>query len=130
MARLLTPARSLSAGLLAGLLLTAVPANAADIAQGKAVASQMCAMCHSLAKGGAPILGPTLYGVVGRKAGSLPGFSYSDAMKQAGFAWTPDRLRAFLPAPSKAVPGTKMTFAGLKNPVQVEDVIAYLSTLK
>jgi cytochrome c len=130
MAGVLTLGRSLAAGALAGLLLAAAPADAADVAHGKAVASQMCAMCHSLAKGGAPILGPTLYGVVGRKAGSLPGYGYSDAIKQAGFAWTPDRLRAFLPGPAKAVPGTKMTFAGLKNPAQVEDVIAYLSTLR
>jgi cytochrome c len=71
-----------------------------------------------------------LYGVVGRKAASINGFAYSTAMKAAGFDWTPDRLRAYLPGPRDYLPGVKMSYAGLKNATRLEDLIAYLSTLK
>ncbi|MGA0604237.1 c-type cytochrome [Caulobacter sp. KR2-114] len=121
----LVPVLALTAGLGA-----AVPAAAGDPDAGHAVFASRCAMCHSAAKGGAAILGPTLFGIVGRPAGSVKGFSYSAAMKSAGFSWTNDRLHAYLPAPSAMVPGTKMTFMGLKNPAQVDNLIAYLNTLK
>ena len=75
-------------------------------------------------------MGPPLYGVVGRKAGSIPDFSYSSTMKAAGFVWTPDQLRAYLPAPRRYLPNVKMTYPGLKNPTQLDDLIAYLETLK
>ena len=74
-------------------------------------------------------MGPPLYGVVGRPAGSVSGFAYSNTMKTAGFVWTPDRLRAYLPAPRAYLPGVKMTYGGLKNSQQLDDLIAYLSTL-
>jgi len=112
------------------VLLPAAPAWAADPARGKVIFNQMCATCHSAAKGGAPILGPTLYGVVDRPAASIKGFGYSTAMKTAGLTWSADELRIYLPSPGKVVSGTKMTFAGLKNPSQVDDLIAYLTTLK
>lgn len=76
------------------------------------------------------VVGPPLFGVIGRKAGSVPGFSYSQTMKAAGFTWTDERLRAYLPAPRGYLPGVKMSYPGLKNPNQVEDLIAYLETLK
>ncbi len=106
------------------------PALAGDAASGKTVFFQYCSACHATTKGAPSGLGPSLFGVVGRKAGSLPGYAYSPAMKAADYSWTTDRLAAYLPAPMKVVPGTKMTFAGLKRPGQADDVIAYLSSLK
>ncbi len=117
------------------LILAALPAlapaaaSAADPTKGQAVFAAQCSLCHSNAPNGPVILGPPLYGVVGRPAGSVRGFHYSQAMTSAGFAWTPDRLRAYLPAPRSYLPGVKMTYAGLKNPSQADDLIAYLATL-
>jgi cytochrome c len=114
----------------AAALMGGPAAQAADPAHGKSVFEAQCAMCHTDNKGGPTILGPNLYGVVGRKAGSLAGYSYSSAMKSAGIAWTNDTLRTFLPAPRAVVAGTRMTFPGLHNPAQLADLIAYLQTLK
>jgi cytochrome c len=132
MVRLMKRPGLFAAGFLAagGLLLGLPAAAAGDPAHGKQVFAQQCAMCHSAAKGAAAIIGPTLFGVVGRPAASVPGFNYSSAMKAAGYAWSDDHLRTYLPAPRAVVPGTKMTFAGLKNPAQVDDIVAYLNTLK
>ena len=131
MVRLLTRVRLPAAALMAvvGMGL-ALPANAGDAGKGKSVFAAQCSMCHSAARGGPTILGPNLYGVVGRKAGSLPGYPYSSGMKAAGFTWSAEQLRTYLPAPRNTVPGTKMSFAGLKNPTQLDDLIAYLETLK
>ena len=89
-----------------------------------------CAMCHSVGKGAASTVGPNLYGVVGRKAGSLAGFSYSPAMKAVGYAWTKDKIAAYLKAPATVIPGNRMPFAGLKGGQKAEDVAEYLATLK
>lgn len=75
-------------------------------------------------------IGPHLAGVVGRKAGSVADFSYSDANKKSGITWTPEKLFQYLEAPQRVVPGTKMTFAGFSDPQKRADVIAYLQTLK
>lgn len=131
MFRFLTPAR-LSAAIVAGVTLAAaLPAAAAgDAAAGKAVFTAQCAVCHSAAKGAKPILGPTLFGVVGRKTATMPGFAYSPAMKAAGGVWTSDRLSTYIAAPAKTLPGVRMTYGGLKNPAQLQNLIAYLNTLK
>lgn len=101
------------------------PYNTADLAHGKHVFSQ-CATCHTDTKGGPNMTGPNLYGVFGRKAGSLDGFSYSDGLKAAGFTWDPARVDAWITDPRAVVPNTKMSFAGLKDPKDRADVIAYL----
>jgi cytochrome c len=106
------------------------PAAAADAALGKAVFASQCGVCHSNARGGPVILGPPLFGVIGRKAGSVPGFEYSATMKGAGFVWSPERLRAYLPGPRDYLPGVRMTYAGLHDPQKLEDLIAYLQTLR
>jgi cytochrome c len=129
MVGLLSRSAGAALGLLAATLLAASPALAGDPAHGKAVFSAQCAMCHSSQRN-VSLLGPSLFGVVGRKAGSVVGFAYSPAMKAAGFNWTDDKLRAYLPAPKTVVPGTRMTYAGLKNPSQLDDLVAYLDTLK
>lgn len=107
----------------------ATPAVAGDPGKGRAVFASQCGICHANTRD-TVILGPPLYGVMGRKAGSIAGFAYSSTMRTAGFTWTADRLRAYLPAPRDYLPGVRMTYAGLKNPSQLDDLIAYLSTLK
>jgi cytochrome c len=93
---------------------------------GKVVFLQ-CKTCHVRIEGQNRI-GPSLAGVVGRKAGTVAGFSYSDANKNSGITWTPEKLFQYLEAPQRVVPGTKMTFAGLPKPQDRADVIAYLQT--
>ncbi len=89
-----------------------------------------CAVCHSSAKGDANRIGPNLFGVVGRKAGSLASYNYSAAMKSFGKVWTPALLDTYLTHPGVVVQGTKMSFAGISSSGQRADVIAYLQTLK
>ena len=84
-----------------------------------------CAACHTIGQTGGKI-GPALNGVVGRKAGALAGFNYSQAMKASGFTWDQATLARFLQAPMKTVPGTKMFFPGLPDAKDQADVIAYL----
>lgn len=100
----------------------------ADAAAGQAL-SKKCAACHDFTKGGPNKVGPNLHGIVGKKAGGAAGFAYSDAMKAHG-AWTEQALSDFLTKPSKAVPGTKMAFAGISKAEERANLIAYLKTLK
>jgi len=106
----------------------AMPAWAAPVA--KPAAFAMCGVCHKVAAGEKPTIGPNLFGVGGRKAGSAPGFSYSPAMSKANFAWTRPKLIAFITSPQQAVPGTKMAFAGQKNPQAAAAIADYLLSLK
>ncbi len=109
--------------------LAATPVWAAgDAEHGKAVFSQ-CGICHAV-EPGKPKLGPSMFGVVGRHAASVPGFAYSTAMKAYDVTWTPETLDRYLAAPMKTVPGTRMAFAGLSDEKNRQDVIAYLETLK
>jgi len=98
----------------------------ADAGKGKA---RVCATCHDFAPGGPNRVGPNLWGVIGRKVASHPGFSYSPAMSAQQGAWTFDRLFTYLASPARAVPGTKMSFAGLGRPEDRAAVIKYLATL-
>lgn len=104
--------------------LAAAPARADSAAQGKAMFA-ICAACHSLDPGVNKI-GPSLHGIIGRKAGSEPGYSYSSAMKNAGFTWTPDKLAAYLDDPQKVVPGDKMPYAGTHNMDMAKSIVDYL----
>src|SRR5579862_54349 len=99
---------------------------AADVSAGEGLFNR-CAICHSNTKGGPNGLGPNLFGVVGRKAGTYPGFSYSSAMKSAGFAWTAAKLNDYLASPQKIVPGNNMPFAGIADVKQRTDLVAYLA---
>lgn len=89
-----------------------------------------CAVCHTAQSGAPNRLGPNLFGVVGRKAGTLGGYAYSRAMTNSGIVWNEGTLSHYLMGPSAVVPGTKMTFAGFSNQQQADDVSAYLATLK
>jgi len=85
-----------------------------------------CAACHTFGKGERASIGPNLMHVVGRRVASGPGFEYSQAMKDFGGRWTPERLDQFLADPAGTVPGTAMQFEGIKDPVQREKIIQYL----
>jgi cytochrome c len=112
------------------LLLASSAAHAAGNASAGAGLFNRCAICHSNGRGAPNKLGPNLFGVVGRKAGTYPGFSYSAAMKRAGFLWTPARLTDYVESPQKVVPGNNMPFAGIADPRQRADIVSYLATLK
>ncbi|THD62628.1 cytochrome c family protein [Phenylobacterium sp.] len=101
------------------------PYNAADLSNGESKFA-LCSTCHTLVAGGPNMTGPNLHGIFGRKAASLAGFSYSDALKAAGWTWDAAHIDTWITDPKVAVPGTKMTFAGLKDPKDRTDVIAYL----
>ena len=105
------------------LLMACGPAAAQD---GAAAFQTYCGACHSVDKPARNKLGPSLVGVVGRKAGSAPDYSYSAAMKAYGQAWTPANLDRFLAAPAQALPGTKMGFVGVKDAARRANVIAFL----
>jgi cytochrome c len=100
----------------------------ADINHGKEVAAR-CQQCHDESKGGPNKIGPNLYGVVGRARATHPGFSYSSAMNANHDPWTYDKLFAFVKAPQADIPGTKMSFAGLRSAQDRIDLLAYLRTL-
>ncbi len=99
----------------------------ADTAAGQQTAG-VCAQCHDWSKGGPDKIGPNLWGVVGRARASKAGFDYSSAMKANHDPWTFDKLFVYLKSPSSMVPGTKMTFAGLRSATQRENLIAFLRT--
>ena len=105
-------------------------AYAAGDASAGAALFNRCSICHSNAKGGPNKLGPNLFGVVGRKAGTYPGFSYSAALKGSRITWTPDKLMTWVAGPQKLVPGTMMMIAPISDSKQRADIVAYLATLK
>jgi cytochrome c len=88
-----------------------------------AVVYERCLACHALAYNRT---GPKHCGLLGRRAGSVADFAYSDAMKRTGWVWDRQTLDRFLTDPLKAVPGTKMGYAGVKDPQERADLIAYL----
>lgn len=104
-------------------------AQAQDAAAGGKVFAR-CQACHQVDPAKGSGLGPNLAGVVGRKAGTLPRFNFSPAMAKSGVVWDKARLDAFLAAPQKTLPGSRMAFAGLANPKDRADVIAFLATKK
>jgi cytochrome c len=113
------------------LLISGAAAMAAgNPAEGEKVFKRSCGSCHVAAKDGPKRLGPTMFGVVGRKAGTVEGFRYSEANKNSAVTWTPAVLEQYLTDPKKFMPGTNMAFAGLKKDQERADTIAYLETLK
>ncbi len=101
--------------------------SVADAAKGEQVFKK-CAACHNADPGGANALGPALHGVMGGPIASQAGFAYSDALKSVGGSWSWDNMSAWLANPKKFAPGNKMTFAGLSNPEERANVIAFLNS--
>jgi len=100
---------------------------AANVGHGKEISTR-CEQCHDLSKGGPNKIGPNLWGVVDRPRATHPGFDYSSAMSANHDPWTYDRLFKFLKEPQVYVPGTKMSFAGLRSSQDRIDLIGYLRT--
>jgi cytochrome c len=98
----------------------------ADVAKGEAVFKK-CAACHTIAQGGANGIGPNLWAALGKPHGHVAGFSYSDALKSVPGNWDFEGMDKWLANPKKYAPGTKMTFAGLGNPEERANLIAYLN---
>jgi cytochrome c len=115
---------------LAGAALAAALISAPVFAADPPPAFGPCKACHKL-EAGAKLLGPSLFGVYGKKAGSMEGFAYSDAFKKtATWVWDDEHLEKWLSGPGAMVPGTKMAFPGLKKPEDVKAVIDFLKTVK
>ena len=109
----------------ASLATLPAPYSAGDIENGKRKFTQ-CAACHTAGEGGPNMTGPNLYGIFGRKAGTAANFSYSDGLKAAGWTWDAAHIDTWITDPRAVIPGTRMSFAGLKDPKDRADVIAYL----
>src|SRR5580692_12838482 len=97
--------------------LTPASAIAADVAAGQAIFAR-CKICHTVEAGGRSGVGPNLHGIFGRKAGSLDGFTYSEAMKNSGITWDDDTIRQYLNDPKNFIPGNKMAFPGIKDEIE------------
>jgi cytochrome c len=111
---------------LAAILVLAGAAAAADIEHGKQLFAA-CAACHTEQRDAS---GPSLKGVLGRKSAALADFRYSGPMRRANLVWDEVTLRQFVASPQTKVPGTRMPFGGVADPKDVDDIVAYLATLK
>ncbi len=120
----------MAAALAVGVMISGGSALAAgDAAKGKTKFRGKCAACHTV-KPGKHRIGPSLFGVAGRKAGTAKGFRFSKAMKKSKLTWDDASLDKFLTKPRKAVKGTRMLFSGLRSKKDRDNLIAYLKTLK
>jgi cytochrome c len=121
--------------LLAACALAGVVAGTAradgDPAKGKAAFVRQCALCHTTERNGDNRFGPNLFGIVGRAAGTVPGFTYSNAFRaKAKWEWTEDAIGSWMQFPATMVPGTAMgAFQGIAERDR-DDLVAYLATLK
>ena len=102
------------------------PYNAGDLDNGRKEFGQ-CRSCHTIQAGGPNLTGPNLHGVFGRKAGTVPNYAYSEALVATGWTWDQARLDGWLANPREYLPGTKMSFAGIRDATDRRDLIAYLS---
>lgn len=100
-------------------------AQAADPASGEKVFKR-CLACHMVGEDAKTRVGPVLNGLIGRKAGSYEGFKYTEANKNSGLVWDEATLAKYLKNPRATIPGTSMTFAGIKKDEEIDDLIAYL----
>ena len=110
-------------------LVSANLARAQDAAAGRQVFQSQCSLCHS-PQPSRNFAGPSLFGVVGRHSGQIANFRYSSGNLLSGLTWDPQTLDRYLASPKEVVPGTLMTYPGLKDPKRRADLIAYLATLR
>jgi cytochrome c len=104
---------------------TAASALAQDVEKGQN-SFKKCLPCHRIGPDAKNLVGPELNGLDGRKAGTVPNFNYSDANKNSGIVWNEETFKEYIKDPRAKVPGTKMTFAGIKNDQEINDLWAYL----
>jgi cytochrome c len=116
--------------LIAAVLVTSsVVAKAQDAAEGEAVFKQ-CRACHTIGPEARNLVGPELNGLDGRKAGTVAGFSYSDANKNSGITWSGASFKEYIVNPAAKIPGTKMSFVGVKKEKDIDNLWAYLKQFK
>lgn len=118
-----------SAAALLAFALAHAPACAADLQAGEKV-FQTCRQCHRIGLGATNFYGPVLNGLMGRKAGTSPGFKYSPALETSDIVWNEDSLSKYLKHPQHEIPGVAMTFAGLKDQADIDNVIAYIAQFR
>jgi cytochrome c len=118
--------QTLSALAVIASLATASAALAQDVAAGK-TSFNKCLPCHAIGDGAKNKVGPELNGLDGRKSGTAEGYSYSDANKNSGITWNEAEFKDYIRDPKAKIPGTKMTFAGIKNDKEVNDLWAFIS---
>ena len=117
------------AGMIAGFFVPS--AQAQDVSAGERLFKRHCGICHIAEKDSARRLqGPNLWGLIGRKAGTVEGFRYSDANKSSGIVWSAETLDPYLTDPREVIKGTTMAFVGVKKPDERKAIIEYLSTQK
>ncbi len=104
-----------------------VAAHAADAEAGKAVFGK-CKACHQIGEGAKNAVGPNLTGVIGRKAGSMEGFTYSEAMKGSGLTWDEATFKDYIKDPKAKIAGNKMVFMGVKDPADIDNLTEYLKS--
>jgi len=117
--------RSTLIGILAFAALTSAARADGDPAAGEKV-FQVCRACHQVGETAKNVVGPELNGLFGRHSGSVAGYNYSDANKNSGITWDETVFREYIKAPRAKIPGTKMTFIGLKDDQKIDDLIAFL----
>ena len=120
----------LAPALAAGALFASQAALAADPDNGADLFDSYCSDCHSVSAKVANRKGPSLYHIGGRKAGAIPGFKYSPAMKASNITWTAASLNAYLANPKVVLPTGIMKYKGMPKPEDRADLIAYLATLR
>ena len=130
-ANICRPALALVAFALVALALSASTGQAADLAKGQAAFVRQCAICHTIDKGGENRVGPNLFAVVGRRAGAVPDFKYTNAFRNtATFEWTEGLLGPWIALPAVMVPGTAMAvFPGVSDRDK-DDIVAYVAAQK
>src|SRR4051794_4451603 len=108
------------------VVLSSFAAQAQDLAAGEQ-SFKKCLPCDAVGEGAANKVGPELNGLDGRKAGTAPNYSYSDANKNSGIVWNEATFKEYIKDPKAKIPGTKMAFAGIKNEKEINDLWAFLS---
>jgi cytochrome c len=111
----------------AGLLVASTAIGFAQDAEKGEKSFKKCLICHSIGPGAQNKVGPELNGLDGRKAGTAPNYSYSDANKNSGITWNEANFKEYIKDPKAKIPGTKMIFAGITNDQEVNDLWAYVS---